>query len=181
MTNMLNIKMPANALNATKLSRLKWATTIAVIGIPVLGQVLGAMILFADDYAFMSSKLAVLMFGLAAMSVLLAGLYVLVNRMHLRLFGLNRGLDEWENAIQAKAHSFSYKVIFWGMFIAFIATSVLGFLGFLKANDLTDIAIGQSLHLNLSGLSAMVVGLFYLVFFLPTLYMAWTLKPLTDD
>lgn len=180
MTNRLNIEMPVNALSATKLSRLKWATMVAVIGIPVLGQVLGAMILFSGEYPFLTSALAISAFSIVTALALLSGLYVLSNRMHLRFMGLNRGLDEWEIVIRAKAQAFSYKVIFWGMFVAFLAISGLGLLGLLKANNLTDIAIGQSLHLNLSGLSAMVIGLFYLIFFLPTLYMAWTLKPLSQ-
>jgi len=180
MTNMLDIKLPSNALSAEKISRLKWASTAAIIGIPILGQTLGAMVLFSDKHAFASSKLTMLLFGIATMLVLLSGIYVLFNRVHLRFAGLNRGLDEWESNMKAKAQAFSYKVIFWGMFAAFIAASILGVLGLLNANDLTNVNFGQSLSLNMSGMSAMIVGLFYLIFFLPTLYMAWTLKPLSE-
>lgn len=180
MTDMLDIKMPANALSATKLTRLKWATTIAVIGVPVIGQTLGAMILFKGDNPVITSGVVIFAFCFAALLVLLSGLYVLSNRMHLRFLGLNHGLDEWERVIQAKAQAFSYKVILGGMFAAFIMTSVLGLFGLLNANGLTDVMIGQSLNLNLSGISAMIIGVFYLIFFLPTLYMAWTLKPLSE-
>jgi len=181
MPSRIDVQLPESALNPTELSRLKWATTLAVVGIPAMGQILGAMILFQGDHPFITSKAAILAFCFAALLVLLSGLYVLLNRMHLRFSGLNRGLDEWERGIQAKAQAFSYKVVLWGMFAAFIVTSVLGLLGLLNANNVTDIAFGQSLQLNLSGLSAMVIGLFYLIFFLPTLYMAWTLKPLSEQ
>ena len=142
---------------------------------------MGAMILFADDYSFISSKAAISTYCFAAIFVLLSGLYVLLNRMHLRFFGVNRGLDEWESGIQAKAYAFSYRAILWAMFTAFVAASVLGVLGLFNAVQWTNISFGQSLQLNTAGISAMIVGLFYLILFLPTLYMAWTLKPLTDD
>ncbi len=178
MKDMLDIKLSTNALSEEKLSRLKWATTVTIIGIPILGQSLGALVLFSDKYAFISSKLTMLIFGFAAMLILLSGIYVLLNRVHLRFFGLNQGLDEWESIMVAKAQAFSYRVIFWGMFAAFIAASILGIVGLLNSINWTDISIAQSLYLNMSAMSVMIVGLFYLIFFLPTLYMAWTIKPI---
>ena len=170
--------MPPNALSATKLSRLKWTTTVAIIGIPVMGQVLGALVLFEDEYAFLTSTIVILVVVFTFMFVLLSGLYVALNRIHLRFAGLNQGLDEWESEVQVKSQAFSYKVIRRGTFVAFIAVSVLGLIGVLNATDVTNLSFGQSLQLNLTGMSVMIVGLFYLIFFLPTLYMAWTLKPL---
>lgn len=180
MADIFDVKMPLNALTASKLSRLKWATTTAVIGIPIMGQILGAMILFQTEVPFVTSGTAISAFCFATMFVLLAGIYVLINRVHLRFSGLNRGLDEWESDIKGRAQAFSYKVIFWGLFVAFIVASVLGLLGFLNKLNWTELTFGQSFQLNLSGISALVIGLFYLIFFLPTLYMAWTLKPLSE-
>jgi len=181
MADIFDVKMPLNALTASKLSRLKWAATTAVIGIPIIGQILGAMILFQTDVPLVTSGAAILVFCLATMLVLLAGLYVLINRVHLRFSGLNRGLDEWESGLKAKAQAFSYRVIFRGLFIAFIVALAMGVLGLLNQLNLTNLTFGRSLRLNLSGISALVIGLFYLIFFLPTLYMAWTLKPLSEQ
>lgn len=180
MKDMRDIQMPTNALSATKLSRLKWATTVAIIGIPVMGQVLGALVLFEDKYAFLTSITVILVVVFTIMLVLMSGLYVSINRMHLRFAGLNQGLDEWESEVQVKAQAFSYKVIRRGIFVAFIGISLLGLLGVLNAYGVTNLSFGQALQLNLTGMSALIIGLFYLIFFLPTLYMAWTLKPLSE-
>lgn len=178
MTNFFDKKMPIDALTTRKLRRLKWTTTLVVFGLPVIVQILGALILFEADNTILTSFPIIVIVFLAVFSVLLSGLYVVLNRVHLRVSSFKHGLDEWEKDVQIKAQAFSYRVIFRAVFTGFMIVSILGVLGVLKLLPWAD--SGLSLSLNLSALSVFIVTVFYLIFLLPTLFTAWTLKPLDN-
>ena len=181
MRNFFDSPLPVNALTSTKLFRLKWATTIAVIGLPIVLQILGALIFFESDYPVLTSWPVIVIFCAAIITVLLLGLYVSLNRVHLRFASLSNGLDEWESGVQVKAQAFAYRVILRAVFAAFMIVSALGFLGVFKQLSWADMNLELSLQTVLLPISAAVIVVFYLIFFLPTLYMAWTLKPLDKD
>ena len=181
MLNFLEHSLPANALTSIKLYRLKWATTIAVIGLPIVVQILGALVFFESEYPVLTSWPIIVIFCTAMLAVLLSGLYVALNRVHLRFAGLRKGLDEWEAEVRVKAQAFAYRVISRVVFAVFMIVSALGSLYVFNLLSWTEISLKLPLQSVLPALSALVIVTFYLIFFLPTLYMAWTLKPLDKD
>jgi|GEM_PF-6647846 len=178
-----NSKLPLadDALSESRLTRLKWSTTIAIIGLPVLIQILGALMLLAGKNPGILSAPVMLAYGAAALIVISCGLYTVTNRVFLRYSAVNNGLKEWEAKTQKDAFAFSYRVICIGALLAFAAFSVLGALQLFHLIGWMDLAVGRTLALNIEGLAALSIILAYFILFLPTLYMAWTLKPLGDD
>lgn len=181
MLNLTDVKMTRNSLSSKQLSNLKWAATLTIIGIPVLAQILGAMMMFSQSMPQFMSGEALFFFGLACLIVSMAGVYVCSNRLHLRLLGFNRGLDEWERAMQMKAKAFAYQVVFTVLLALFVITSLAGVVGTLGLANLTDLNIRKTLTISTFSVSIFVVMTFYIVMFLPTLHMVWNIKPLSTE
>jgi hypothetical protein len=181
MPNFIDIKMSDKSLDHKKLSLLKWTTTVAIIGVPIMAQILGAMIMFSADMPILLSKSAIILFVLISLSVFLSGIYVCINRIHLRFLGFNKGLDEWEKAIQMKAKAFSYQVIFFCIFVLFLFVSILGLVAALGIISWDHTRFGISLSVNPLFASGFIVALFYIIMFLPTLHMVWNIKPITTE
>jgi len=72
-------------------------------------------------------------------------------------------------------------VIVKGVLIAFIGISILGALMAANRIGWIDFSFGQSIVLNIEALAAMTIALTYLTLLLPTLYIAWTLSPISAD
>jgi hypothetical protein len=181
MPNLTEIKIQNNTLSPKQLSYLKWMTTLAIIGIPVLAQILGAMMLFSKVKPFLMSTAALSLFGVACLIVLLAGLYVCSNRLHLRFLGFNRGLDEWERLIQTQAKAFAYQTVFFVILVLFALVSLIGVVGVLGFTDFINIDLGKTLSFDIFEISILVVAVFYIIMFLPTLHMVWNIKPLSTE
>jgi hypothetical protein len=181
MLNLTEIKLNHQSLNAKQLTNLKWTTTIAIVGIPVLIQLFGAMMMFSQIMPQLLSTVALSLFALLCLVVMMAGIYVCSNRLHLRFLGFNRGLDEWEIALQLKAKAFAYQVVFMALFALFVIVSLAGFIGTLGVINLTELSIEKTLTLNTLTTSVSVVMIFYIIMFLPTLYMVWNIKPLSTE
>lgn len=176
-----NIELREHELSADRLARLKWCTTIAIIGLPVMVQILGAMLFFSKQYPALISAPALIICAAGFIIVLAAGLYAISNRIFLRFSGANRGLKEWEERLQSDAFAFSYKIIAKAIFIAFICVSALGIWQLMQALGWISIEWGPSIVLRSEGLAALTITLTYLILLLPTLYMAWTLSPLEAE
>ncbi|NNC36480.1 MAG: hypothetical protein EX271_06480 [Acidimicrobiales bacterium] len=175
-----NIELRADTLSKANLGKLKWCTTIAIIGLPVLVQILGAMMLYASQYPVLMSAPALGLFGAAALIVVLCGLYAVTNRVFLRFSGANRGLGEWESKTQSDAFAFSYRVIAKGILVAFIGISIMGAIQAANLMGWIGFNFGRSIYLNIEAIAAMTVALTYLILLLPTLYIAWTLTPIHE-
>ena len=109
------------------------------------------------------------------------GPYVLSNRISLYFSGLNKDLSEWGRERQLEAFSFAYRFIAKGCLLAFALMSIIGAVQFLNLMGWIDVNFGQSFSLNMSGIAALLFILTYVILLLPTLYTAWTLKPLPSD
>jgi hypothetical protein len=176
-----NIELREHELSAAHLARLKWCTTLAIIGLPVMIQILGAVMLFSSQYPALKSAPAVILCGVGFAAVIAAGLYAISNRVFLRFSGANKGLKEWEERVQSDAFAFSYRMIARGVLIAFIGVSALGIWQLMQSLGWVSAARGPSIVLRSEGLAALTVTLTYLVLLLPTLYIAWTLSPLEAE
>jgi len=174
-----NVQLKADSLSAEKLKKLKWCTTIAIIGFPILVQILGTMMLKSQHNPIWMSASALMVFGAALIVVLVAGLYAISNRVFLRFSGANDGLQEWESKTQTDAFAFSYRVITKGVLLGFFAISLLGALQLFGQLGWINFSWGQNIVLNIQAIAAIAVMLTYLVILLPTLFIAWTLKPLS--
>ncbi|MGJ8558973.1 MAG: hypothetical protein ACSHX3_01930 [Litorimonas sp.] len=177
----LNVDFRPNTLSDTSLQKLKWCATIAVIGFPIMVQLLGAMILFSDQYVSLMSPLVLCLYAGVMLMVILCGLYAITNRVFLRFSGANSGLEEWEAKTQSDAYSFAYRIIIKGVLIAFFIVSILGALQVLNLTGLMNFNLNESIVLNVPGMAALTIMLTYIILLLPTLYIAWTLKPLNAD
>lgn len=182
MTNITpNIALKANSLSSEKLFRLKWTTIIAIIGLPAVAQALGAMMLFSGAIPSLLSMPAILMLLAVATIVLLAGLYALSTRVFLRFSGAHHGLNEWEAKVRNDAQAFSYRIIAKGAILAFIVASIVGVVQMLTATNWIDTGLPSEIGLNLPGMAVFMIVLTYVMILLPTLYIAWTVTPLSDD
>lgn len=176
-----NIALKANSLSPEKLFRLKWTIIIAIIGLPAVAQALGAMMLFSETVPSLLSMPAILMLLAVATIVLVAGLYALSTRVFLRFSGAHHGLNEWEAKVRNDAQAFSYRIIAKGAILAFIAASFVGIIQMLTATNWIDIGLPSDIGLNLPGMAVFTIVLTYVMILLPTVYIAWTVTPLTDD
>lgn len=181
MLNLTDVKITKKSLNTKQLTHLKWATTIAIVGIPVLVQILGAMMLFSKSMPQLMSSIALSLFALPCLTVIMAGMYVCSNRLHLRYLGFNKSLDEWERSVQLKAKAFAYQVVFLVFVVLFVIVSLAGFIGTLGVLNLTELSIDKTLKLNTLITSVSVVMIFYIIMFLPTLHMVWNIQPLSTE
>jgi len=170
-----------NTLSRNNLSKVKWCTTIAIIGFPIMMQILGAMMLFSSKHPDLLSTPALLAFASAAVFVIGAGIYAVTNRIFLRFSGGSQGLQEWESKTQNDAFAFSYRIIVKAVLLAFLGISVLGVLQLLNLLGFINFTFGQSFALGTEGLAGFTVVITYLVLLLPTLYVAWTIKPLSPE
>jgi len=177
----MGIQLRAETLSAANMNRLKWSTTLAIIGLPVLTQTLGAMILFSDQYPILVSHQALTLYGAMCSLVIAAGLYAFANRVFLRFSWASQGLEEWESKTQHDAFSFSYRIIVKGALLAFAGISFLGAIQFGNLMGWVDWNLGRSIQLNVESIAALTVTLTYLILLLPTLYIAWTLTPLSME
>lgn len=176
-----DVTLSPNTLSDKSLKRLKWSTTIAVIGFPIMVQILGAMVLFSDQYASLMSPLLLGLYAGVMLMVLASGVYAITNRVFLRFSGANSGLQEWEEKTQTDAYSFAYRIIMKGFLIAFFLVSLLGGVQVLNLTGFMNFNLSESIVLNVSGMAALTIMLTYIIVLLPTLYIAWTLKPLSAD
>ncbi len=174
-------QLQTDSMGPRNLTRLKWSSTIAVVGIPVLVQILGAAILFSPQYEFLSSGLFVFAFCVAALMVVTAGIFTITNRVFLRFLRTRRHLQEWEIKTQDDAFSFSYRTILKGIFAGFACVSLLGAMQAIGLADFYQFEFGQNISLNLPAIAAVVIMITYLILFLPTLYIAWTINPLEAE
>lgn len=177
----ISINLKDDSLSKANLRKIRWCTTIAIIGFPVLVQILGAMIMFSSQYPFLTSIPMLLAFAGAAILVIGAGIYAITNRVFLRFSGANKGLEEWETTTQTDAFAFAYRIIVKGVLIAFVGISILGILQLLNLQGWIDFNAAQSIVLNTQGLAAFTVVITYLVLLLPTLYIAWNIQPLIAE
>ena len=176
-----DLPLNSKSLSYEGLQKLKWSTVIAIVGLPIVAQILGAMMLFSPDVPVLSSLPAILVFLVLSGIVMVAGVYALTTRLFLRFSGANSGLHEWEAKVQSDAYTFSYRVIVRGALIAFLGVSILGALQLLNLLGWIEFEFGQSIVLNMPAIATLTVVLTYLVLLLPTLFIAWTVKPLSDD
>lgn len=176
-----DVTLSPNTLTDKNLKRLKWSVTIAVIGFPIMVQIFGAMMLFSGQYASLLSIPVLCFYGGLMLLVLASGVYAITNRVFLRFTGANAGLQEWEEKTQIDAHSFAYRIIMRGCLIAFLGVSILGGLQALNVTGLMNFNLNEAIVLNVPGLAALTIMLTYIIVLLPTLYIAWTLKPLHAD
>lgn len=174
-----NIALRDDTLSRESLRKIKWGTTIAIIGLPILVQILGAMILFSSQYPVLLSMPALLAFAGASCFVIGAGIYAVTNRIFLRFSGGSSGLQEWESKTQNDAFAFSYRTIVKGVLIAFVGISALGVLQLLDLLGWIDFKSSQSIVLGTESIAAFTVVITYLIVLLPTLYVVWTIKPLS--
>lgn len=176
-----DVTLKPNTLSRESLKRLKWCATIAVIGFPIMVQILGAMMLYSGQYPPLISPLALYAYAGVMIVVIVCGIYAITNRVFLRFSGANSGLQEWESKTQNDAYSFAYRIIMKAMLVAFVIVSVLGALQFLNLTGRVNFNIAESIVLNVPGMAALTIILTYVILLLPTLYIAWTLKPLSSD
>ncbi|MEP4051454.1 MAG: hypothetical protein ABJN22_04335 [Litorimonas sp.] len=177
----ISIDLKDDSLSKANLRKIRWCTTIAIIGFPVLVQILGAMIMFSSQYSFLTSIPMLLAFAGAAILVIGAGIYAITNRVFLRFSGANKGLEEWETTTQTDAFAFAYRIIVKGVLIAFVGISILGVMQMLNLIGWVNFNSGQTITLNAQAVAAFTVVVTYLVLLLPTLYIAWNIQPLTAD
>lgn len=177
----LNVPLKPNSLSRERLRRLKWSTIIAIVGLPVMAQILGAMMLFSQSSPPLASPPALLIFWLASSIVIAAGLYALTTRVSLRFSGAHRGLYEWEAKVQSDAHAFSYRVIARGILLAFLCVSALGAFQLFSLLGWIDFDLAHSIGLSMPGIAALTTILTYMVVLLPTLFIAWTVNPVSGD
>ena len=111
--------------------------------------------------------------------VVAAGVYVISNRVFLRFSCSGQSLEEWEAKTQKEAFAFSYRAIKAGALVLFAAMSVLGALQFL--NLVGVINFGFNGVVNLQAMAALTLMITYIILTLPTLYIAWTLRPLRAE
>lgn len=179
--NKININLQDDTLSERNLKKVKWSTTIAIIGLPIVVQILGAMIFFSEQFPVLLSMPALIAFAIASIIVLGAGIYAITNRIFLRFSGANKGLEEWETTTQTDAFAFAYRMIAKGALLAFVGISVMGSLQFSNLMGWIDFDLMQSIAVGTEGLAAVTIVLTYLILLLPTLYIAWTLKPLSVE
>lgn len=176
-----NIALKTNSLSKERLFRLKWTTIVAILGLPAIAQALGAMMLFSQDMPSLMSLPALMALSIVASIVIGAGLYALSTRVFLRFAGAHHGLNEWEAKVRNDAQSFSYRVIARGALLSFLCASLVGGLQMLAALNVIDFGLPADIGLNLPGLAVLTIMLTYVVILLPTLYIAWTVKPLNEE
>lgn len=182
----MTIKRPDVTLHPStlldkNLKRLRWCATIAVVGFPIMVQILGAMILYLEQYALLTSPLMLGLYAGVMLMVVASGVYAVTNRVFLRFSGANSGLQEWEAKTQDDAYSFACRIILKGALIAFLIVSIFGALQMLGMTGWMNFNLSESLVLNFPGMAALTIILTYVIVLLPTLYIAWTLKPLSED
>jgi len=175
------LALKPDTLSKKNLHKLKWCTTIAILGIPVLVQILGAIILFSSQYSVLTSLPVLALFAGACLFVIGCGIYALTNRVFLHFSFSGKELQEWESKTQKDAFAFSYRMIVKGVLLLFIGVSILGAIQSLFVMGWIDSNFGRSIVLNIEAIAAISVALTYLTLLLPTLYIAWTLPPLNDS
>ena len=174
------IGLGPDTLSPRNLTRLKWSATLAIMGLPILVQILGAIMLYSSDYPVLTSIPVLAAYIGAAFLIILAGLFTLSNRVFLRFSSGRQQLEEWEEKTQKDAFAFSYWVIVKGALLGFAVISALGLLLALDRIGVINFEFGRAFVLNIEAIAAITITLTYLILFLPTLFIAWTLPPMTE-
>ncbi len=175
-----NVTLKPDSFSRKRLYRLKWATIIAIVGIPAIAQIAGATMMFSESMPVLVSPLVLLIFGGVSILVIAAGLYALTTRIFVRFAGAHHGLNEWEAKVRSDAQAFSYRVIARGALFAFLCVSALGAAQLLAAANWIEFGLPNGLGLNMPGIAVLTIVLTYIVILLPTLFIAWTANPLSE-